>query len=439
VTDDQGYSDLSYFDHAADDVQTPNMDRLAGDGVLFTQAYVTAPVCSPSRAGWNTGRYQQRWGHWNWGAELPSSELTLAEYLGEAGYTTAKFGKSDFGANYHQMDVREYPLNHGYQEFLGFSSHAHDYFLLSDEVEQRTPDPHGHSAALGPLYLNRGRKSFEEGYLTEIFTDSAIDFLERNRDRPFLMTVAYNSVHHLIHEVPDRYLNQFNAEKVPNYDPERDGSYKDYYDKYAGPEVVDETYRKWYLANLTCLDDNIGRLLDSLGSLGLRENTLVIFFSDNGGSPLTGALNKPLSGSKYNVLEGGIRVPFIMSFPGRFPEGKLLATPISSLDIVPTCLEAARLALPPDRKLDGRSLYSDLTHPSPDKMTRGPMFWHFGDEFAVREGDWKLVQTKERPDGVQLYNLAQDLGEEKNLAEEYPDVFRRLMVLYEAWRDEMGD
>ena len=126
ITDDQGYADLSAFTHAAADIQTPNMDRIAKEGVLCTQAYVTAPVCSPSRAGWNTGRYQQRWGHWSWGKELPASETTLAEYLSQAGYATGKFGKSDFAANYHRMDVREYPLNYGYDEFLGFSSHAHD-------------------------------------------------------------------------------------------------------------------------------------------------------------------------------------------------------------------------------------------------------------------------------------------------------------------------
>jgi arylsulfatase A-like enzyme len=163
VTDDHGYADLSAYAHAAADVATPNMDRIASKGVLFTRAYVTAPVCSPSRAGWNTGRYQQRW-DLNLGQTpgLPSEGSTIAEYFKSAGYATGKVGKNDFGRGYHSQDGREYPLNHGYDEFLGFSSHAHDYFLLSEEIEKSTPDPHGHSAALGPLFDNRGRRSFEK-------------------------------------------------------------------------------------------------------------------------------------------------------------------------------------------------------------------------------------------------------------------------------------
>ena len=175
VTDDQGYADLSAYSHAAADVSTPNMDRIAAQGLLFTRAYVAGPVCSPSRAAWNTGRYPQRWdANSSWTPGLPRDGKTIAEYFQSAGYATAKVGKNDFGRSYHSQDGREYPLNHGYDEFLGFSSHAHDYFLLTEEVEQKTPDPHGRSAALGPLFENRARRSFEGGYLTDIFTNSAI-------------------------------------------------------------------------------------------------------------------------------------------------------------------------------------------------------------------------------------------------------------------------
>ena len=222
VTDDQGYADLSAYPHAAKDVHTPHMDRIAKEGVLLTQGYVSAPVCSPSRAGWNTGLYQQRWGHWSWGAPLPATARTLAERLKAVGYVTGKVGKSDFGTHYHSLDVREYPLNHGYDEFLGFSSHAHDYWLLSEEIEKKTPDPHGGSAALGPLFENRGRKEYDQGYLTTILTDAAVDFLKRHRDDTFLLTVAYNSVHHLIHEVPDEYLKKHGVKPIPNYDPDKD-------------------------------------------------------------------------------------------------------------------------------------------------------------------------------------------------------------------------
>ena len=193
VTDDQGYADLSAFKHHAPDVHTPNMDRLAARGILFTEAYTTAPVCSPSRAGWNTGQHQVRWdpaSSFNCG--LPDDTTTMAELLKVNGYATARVGKSDYSnKGIHRQDTSEYPLNHGYDEFLGFCAHGFDYFLLTEEIEARTPDPRGHSASVGSLMHNRGRKEFKEGYLTEIFTDEAIDFLVelclffgRNRDEP---------------------------------------------------------------------------------------------------------------------------------------------------------------------------------------------------------------------------------------------------------------
>ena len=233
ATDDQGYADLSAYAHSAKDISTPNMDRLAKDGVLCTQAYVSAPVCSPSRAGWNTGCYQQRWNPAaGWNPGLPQNVKNIAEYFKDAGYITGKVGKNDYGKGYHSQDTREYPLNHGYDEFLGFSSHAHDFFCLSEDIEKRTPDPHGPSAALGTLFHNRSRKSYEEGYTTEIFTDAAIDFLKRNKEKPFFLALYYNSVHHLIHEVPDRYLKKHGVKKIPNYNPDTMGRYREYYNKY---------------------------------------------------------------------------------------------------------------------------------------------------------------------------------------------------------------
>ncbi|MHC4996087.1 MAG: sulfatase family protein, partial [Planctomycetota bacterium] len=176
VTDDQGYADLSAYEHHAPDVHTPNIDRLAARGVLFTNAYVTAPVCSPSRAGWNTGLHQARWdpkssfqcGH-------PDDAPNIAEIMKANGYATARFGKNDYGTNLNEQIGRQYPLNHGYDEFLGFVAHGHDFFLLSEEIEKQTPDPKGHSAVVGPLMHNRGSKEFTGGYLTSIFTDAAIE------------------------------------------------------------------------------------------------------------------------------------------------------------------------------------------------------------------------------------------------------------------------
>ena len=440
VTDDQGYADVSAYSHAAPDISTPNMDRLASGGLLCTQGYVTAPVCSPSRAGWNTGRYQQRWDGWGWNVGLPEVSKTLAEYLKEAGYVTGKFGKNDYGMGYHSSEPREYPLNHGFDEFVGFSSHAHDYFCLSEEIENRTPDPYGNSPALGQLFHNRTRKGYEDSYTTEVFTDEAIDFLDRHQDETFFVTVSYNSVHQLIHEVPDRYLLKHGVKPIPNYDPAM-GTYSDYYKRYGKAGAIpEEDFRGYYKANIDCLDDNIGRLLDSLDRQGRADNTLVFFFSDNGGCPHTGAINSPLHGSKYTMFEGGIRVPFIVRWPDRFAAGQVYPHVISSLDIVPTCLEAAGVNARVE--FDGCTLLDAFNVPGDGSVHTDPLFWAWGDQYAVRDGDWKLTKAKlhgqDKPvDSPALYNLEADPGEQNNLSDEEPELFHRLEREFEAWKEEM--
>jgi arylsulfatase A-like enzyme len=454
VTDDQGYADLSAYSHSAADVSTPNMDRIAAKGVLFTRAYVTAPVCSPSRAGWNTGRYQQRWDpEPGWRPGLPSDVKTIAEYFKAAGYATGKIGKNDFGVGYHSQEGREYPLNHGYDEFLGFSSHAHDYFLLSESVEKATPDPHGHSAALGPLFENRGRRSFEGGYLTDIFTNRAVQFLQRRRDQPFFLHVAYNSIHTLVHEVPDRYLRKFGLKPFPKYDPKTMGKYVDYYDKYAQLGAIsDEQMRKYYLANLACLDDNIGRLLDALDRLRLTENTLLVFFSDNGGTQHGGGNNRPLRATKSTTFEGGIRVPFMMRWPGRLPPGKTYSYRISTLDVLPTCLDAGGIPLQASAALDGQSFLQAVSNGAPSPTEHRPLFWLFRGRWAVLSGDWKLVRCSD-PGGPPahqilydgdpadakpaLFNLKTDPSERHDVSQENPAVVEQLTRLFEDWRLEM--
>ena len=448
VTDDQGYGDLTAFSHHAPDVQTPNMDRLAARGVLFSQAYVTAPVCSPSRAGWNTGRHQVRWdpkssflcGH-------PETEKNIAEIMKANGYTTARFGKNDYGLGFHDHEAHEYPLNHGYDEFLGFSAHGHDYFLLTRDIEDRTPDPKGHSAVVGPLMHNRDYKEFGEGYLTEIFTDATIDFLEGHQEEPFFVTLSYNSVHHLIHQVPRRYLDKHGVREIPNYDPETMGGYEDWFKRYVTlGEINADEFRRYYLANLNCLDDNIGRLLDTLDQLSLADNTIVIMFSDNGGAPNTGACNLPLAGSKFTLWEGGIRVPFILARPNESASGTICDRTISTLDILPTFLQAARIELP--EGLDGQPIPKDVTKIADER----DLFWRWGDSYAVRSGDWKLLHKggrrgREPCDGIVertellqntcLFNLKEDPPESQDLIDQHPRVVERLQELYRAWSEEV--
>ena len=452
ISDDQGYADFEPFKNHAERISTPNMSRLAEAGMIFTQAYTTAPVCSPSRAGINTGKFQFRWDKKaSWGPGLPDNVKTIAEYVKEAGYATARIGKNDYGTNYFKFDVREYPLNHGYDYFLGFSAHAHDYWLLSEEIAERTPDPNGTSAHLGPLMENMGYKSYDKGYLTNIFTDEAIKYVKEKRDKPFFLTLAYNSVHHIIHEVPQKYLDKYQVKPIHNYDPDsmetfgnqKPGSYSAYYEKYSRLGAIqDEDMRKYYLANLNCLDDNIGRLLDALKEQKLDENTMIIFISDNGGSPLTGAVNAPLTAGKYSLWEGGIRVPMAISWPGNVEPGKVQNMYVSAADILPTIAEAAGVKLT-DKTIDGESLLH--TMPNVDRL----LVWKWGKTWAVRKGVYKLTNTndqwgKGRPSdfyikpvsndfSLKLFNLQTDPEERINLADKMPEKVAELKLDYDNW------
>ena len=446
VVDDMGYADLSAYKHCARDAHTPGIDRLADRGVLFTNAYVSAPVCSPSRAGWNTGQHQVRWDpRSSFGCGLPAGTPHLAAMLKQHGYATAKFGKNDYGGKtLHRKDVYAYPLNHGYDEFLGFSAHGHDFFLLTEDIRKRTPDPRGQSAVVGPMQHNRGDKEFENGYLTEIFTDAAIDFMRQKRDQPFYVTLSYNAVHHLIHQSPKRYLDKFGVKEIPNYDPGKDGSYAKWFKQFIsiGGKISDAEMRKYYLANLNCLDDNIGRVLDALDELKLTDNTIVVFFSDNGGPPTNGAWNRPLAGSKFTLWEGGIRIPFILSRPNDPNAGETWDQVVSTLDVAPTVLKATGIALP--KGLDGQPIVkSDASR---------DLFWRFDNSHAVRSGDWKLlhnggkkrvptsgiVNREKYLTGTRLFNLKVDRGESQDLAEKRPDVVRRLQRLYLDWSDKVA-
>lgn len=453
VVDDQGYADFSPFENYEGAAHTTNMARLAKSGTIYTQAYVTAPVCSPSRAGILTGKNQFRWdAPASWGPGLPENVKTIAEYLREAGYATARIGKNDLGRNFHDnFDKREYPLRHGYDEFLGFNAHAHDFWLHSKEIRDRTPDPSGTSAVLGPLLQNEGEKSYDEGYLTDILTDEAIHYLqdEKRKEKPFFLTLAYSAVHHLIHEVPQKYLDLYGAPAIDNYDPADSlaygkhpvGSYSAYYDKYSRLGAIEEgPLRKYYLANLHCLDDNIGRLLDALEVGGLGKNTMIVFISDNGGSPLTGASNAPLTGGKYSLWEGGIRVPMAISWPGHVEAEGREDQVVSALDLLPTIAQAAGVLLS-DPTLDGRL----LSDPDPERL----LVWKWQKTWAVRQGDFKLTNAdenhwKSRPSAqyiapisdsltLKLFNITDDPGERIDLSATMPEKVRELETAYTSW------
>lgn len=413
VTDDMGYADIGV--HGSKDIPTPNIDALARLGIRFTDAYVSGPYCSPTRAGFLTGRYPQRFGHefnldltahMDFG--LPLSETTLADRLKAAGYRTGLFGKWHLGA----VD-RFHPMARGFDEFFGFLGGQHSYL----------------DAQLGSLNpLLDGRKPVAAtAYLTDALTDRAVDFIKRQKSRPFFLYLAFNAVH-IPMQATDKYLARF-------------------------PHIADQQ-RRTYAAMLSAMDDGIGRTLAALRAEGLEENTLIIFFNDNGGptmigTTINGSSNAPLRGSKRQTWEGGIRVAFIIRWKGHLSEGKTDARPIIQLDVLPTALAAAGVQPQPQGKLDGVNLLPFLT----GKKSGPPheaLYWRLGENMAIRKGNWKLVKTSERPlrdldpattwdlSDAGLYNLAEDIGENNNLAATHPGKVRELAEAWLRWNKELA-
>lgn len=391
VADDLGYADLGVQGGA--DVKTPNLDAIARAGTRFTNAYASCPVCSPTRAGLMTGRYQQRFGHEQNpqpGADgtfgLPTSERTMANYLHAAGYRTAAIGKWHLGNG-----PTFQPLERGFDEFYGFLGGMHKY------VNNR-------QAENNPNALRRGARPIgEEEYLTDALSREALSFIDRNYDRPFFLYLPYNAVH-VPQQVPPKYRQRF-------------------------ADVKDDQ-RMRMCAMLAAVDDGVGQIDASLKRRGIADDTLVFIFSDNGGPPGNGTSNAPFRGFKGETLEGGIRVPFIMRWPGKVPAGKVDDRPIITLDVLPTALAAANATLPADaRPLDGKSLLPFVAGNA--GTIHESLYWRFGPRRAIRSGNWKMQWNGDEP--RKLYDLSKDAGETKDLAATNADVAKRLSADWEAW------
>ncbi|MDY7395807.1 sulfatase-like hydrolase/transferase [Aureibaculum sp. 2210JD6-5] len=446
ITDDQGYADYSAYG-GVDDAITPNMDKIANAGVRFTNAYATAPVCNASRAGIITGNYQERWGTYYYGGKMFSDSVkTIPELLKNEGYRTVKIGKTHYveilDNNVNIPDptsLREFPLNHGYDEFMGFCAHRHDYFKLkrSDHIAKDPTDDR--MSQYGPLWVNKEQKDFD-GYLTEIFAEEAIKQIHKKDERPFFMELSFNAVHHPIYQAPEKYLKKFGIEKFPDWDPEKE-SFMDYHARTCWKGEIDPDGRKRYLANLACLDDNIGYVIDALKTSEKWENTLVIFVSDNGGSQNTYADNGILNGHKYILSEGGIRTPFTMSWPKKIKEGQVLNQPMSHLDILPTVLAASNSTGMDTIAVDGKNLLKWIED-NPNDEIHKELVWDTGNEWAVRQGNWKLHIVKKDnhfrsihlDKGTYLYNLEKDPGEKDNLATSELKKVEELKEIYKLWK-----
>ena len=413
ITDDMGYADLGFNGNR--DFPTPRIDALAAGGVRFSDGYVSGLYCSPTRAGFLTGRYQQRFGHeWNpsGGPQngLPKSEETIADRLKAAGYATGLVGKWHLGG---VEGLR--PLDRGFDEFFGFLGGAHTYFAEATEN------------------VYRGNEVVKEkAYLTDAFAREAVDFIERHKGaaEPFFLEVAFNAVHTPMDATDDR-LARFTS--------------------------IEDPQRRKYAAMLTALDEAVGAIVDKVEASGLAEDTLIVYFNDNGGPTMPGTTqnassNAPFRGSKRTSLEGGVRVPFVLSWKGKLPAGSVYRKPVIQLDLLPTALAAAGVPVRPEWKLDGVNLLPFLT--GADAGTpHQDLFWRMGSQAAVRRGDWKLVRydaTLDRPGArsnaarvevtpFRLYNLADDPGESRDLSSEKPEKVEELLAAWKAWDAQLAE
>jgi arylsulfatase A-like enzyme len=397
VADDLGYGELTVQGFEKD-IPTPNIDAIAKRGVRFTQGYVSAPLCSPTRAGLATGRYQQRFGHeFNPGPQdnarstfgLPRSETMLAERLKTLGYATGMVGKWHLGFTHEFM-----PIQRGFDSFFGFLGGAHAYL----------PGQKGASIYRGNTPI------VEKDYLTDAFAREAVAFIDQHREEPFFLYLPFNAVHAPL-QAPEKYLKRF-------------------------PNIADPK-RRTFAAMTAAMDDAVGRVLGKLDELKLTGQTLVVFISDNGGpTPTTSSGNGPLRGFKGQIWEGGIRLPFMMQWPGRLPAARIYDQPVISLDVYPTIIAATGAAISPEWKLDGVDLMPFLTGTAGGRPHE-TLYWRMGQKHAIRDGDWKVTVEPGTPPG--LFNLANDLGEKTDLSLNNPEKMKELVAKYDAWSAQMAD
>lgn len=400
LSDDLGYAELSC--QGAKDLRTPNIDSLARDGIRCTDAYASGPVCAPTRAGLMTGRYQNRFGYQTFTGSVqrqikedigvPTSEIFFSQIIQKTGYKTAMIGKWHLG---HNEKYR--PNKRGFDEFFGFLPGGHDYFKWNSDY---------HSTAIGPIYRNaepQNQPPRGEEYLTDVFSDEAVSFIERNHSRPFLLYLAYNAVHVPL-QVPEKYTRDL-------------------------PDDLSED-RKKKIGMTQAMDAGIGKVLAALHRNGLEKDTLVIFFNDNGG-----ANNAPLSGHKGELKEGGIRVPFLVRWPDKINAGLIYDKPIISLDIFPTIVAAAGQKLPKNREIDGVNLLPYLKDGKKASPHEYLFFRHLRD-YAVRRGRFKLyINGEDRK--LRLYDLENDIAENNDLSDELPAVVKELKKALVKWESEM--
>jgi len=393
--DDLGWGELGCQGFTKD-IPTPHIDSLAKNGLRFTNGYVAATYCSPSRAGLMTGRYPTRFGHeFNTVANtvgLRSDQTTIATRLKTLGYATIAVGKWHLG---NQPENR--PTKRGFDEFYGTLNNT-PFFHPTNFIDSRIS--------------NDVREVTDDTfYTTDAYADRSLDWLEKNKNKPWFLYLPFNAQHAPL-QAPKKYLERF-------------------------PKITDEK-RQLFAAMLASMDDAIGRVMGKIRALGQEENTLVFFIADNGGpTASTTSQNGPLRGFKMTTFEGGPRVPFIAQWKGKIPAGKTYDLPVMNLDVLPTAIIAAGGKTDPSWQLDGVDLMPYLT----GKQTSRPhqtLYWRYGPQWAIRHGDLKLVVSKGGSGQPELYDLATDIGESKDLASAQPAKVKELQALWDKWSAEQA-
>ena len=412
--DNVGWGDLACYGNPV--IRTPNIDRLASQGIRLTDFYIPSSSCSPSRGALLTGRYPDRNGltrqlstQENWtGIGLPHGEKILPEYLREQGYATGAFGKWNVG-----FAEGSRPTDRGFDEYIGCISGNCDYFTYSYNGR------HDMYSGTEPVEM--------EGYTTEIFADAASDFIHRNADRPFFAFVPFNAAHYPNPKnkrpgQPFRWQAPAEFFRTYGYDPETD--------------VPEQGYR----AVMTALDAGVGRVLEQLDEEGLADKTLVVVASDNGAwvgprrPQLEVASNSPFRDGRTSVYEGGVRTPCILRWPGQLPANEVVREPLINMDLFVLALRAAGLDPPHDRAIDGRDPIPVLRDQAPSPHRN--LYFRYRATSGMRQGRWKLVRPSPK-DALELYDLSVDFSETTNLAGSQPNRVETLWDEFVSWLSEV--
>jgi len=401
LADDMGYGDAGCYGSRS--LKTPHLDRLAAEGMRFTDFHSSGPVCSPTRAGLMTGRYQQRAGipgvvfadpQRNRHHGLQTSETVLPKLLRQAGYATALFGKWHLGYR-KQFN----PIHHGFERFRGFVSGNVDYLSHVDGTGVAD-------------WWHEDRLTPEEGYTTRLINRNAVEFIKQHSDQPFFMYLAHEAVHSPYQAPDDRPVRAVGRKRIAG----------------AARTNIARAYQQM----MTEMDNGIGEVLDTLEQLALDRSTLVFFFSDNGATK--NGSNGALRGFKGSLWEGGHRVPAVARWTGHISPGTLSDTTCMSLDLMPTILAIADVEVPEGHRLDGVDITSVLV--GEERRLSRQLYWGYRDKVAVRDGDWKMI-VERKMTNPQLFHLGDDPKEETNLAAQHPARVEAMLTSLREWRADV--